>query len=808
MVTATPCYHCGLSVARPGQFTLQQDSQSLEFCCPACRAVANTILDSGLGKYYDYRSETAVQAEQADDRLDYSLYDRPEFQQDFVSDEGQGKTAVLNIQGITCAACSWLIEHRLGAIDGVEHAHVNVAKHRASLSYDPQRVALSKIFHTISAIGYSPSPWSASGEQKLLETEQRQALRRLGVAGIGMMQVGMYAVALHAGALQGIADHYRDFLRIVSLVIATAVVFYAARPFFQSAWRNIKNRSLGMDVPVSIAIGLAYAASCWATFSGGEDVYFDSVAMFTFFLLATRYLEARARQRNQLLSQGLASITPRYAWRLDSAGPAAVQIPVADLASGDLILVKSGDIIPADGVVEEGHSSVDESAFNGEYLPLAKEPGDEVTAGTINADGVLTVRVRETGSNTRLALISRLLERAQQEKPRAAQLADRLAGIFVTVVLLCATLAAFWWMQHAPERALQVALSVLVVSCPCALSLATPAALTSALAALKARGVLLSRSTMLEQLPAATLFAFDKTGTLTSGRLQLETTRPLADLPREQCIAIASALERYSNHPIARAFAATPSALVAGSVELVSGKGIGGTIDGVRYHIGSPEFIGAGARSEQADLPPANSNPRIFLASEGQLLAVFELYDPIRPSAAGVLQTLRQRGFTTVILSGDSSAAVPAVAAATGVSEYYGGMSPADKLARIQQWQSEGQRVVMVGDGVNDVPVLAAADMSVAMVDANELAKASADCLLLSGDLNRLLATLDIAIRTRRIIVQNLAWALLYNVIGIPLAAGGMIAPWLAAIGMSGSSLIVVGNALRLTKAPGKSSHG
>ncbi len=800
MPSPPACYHCGLPVNSPARFSLNQNGKNLLFCCPGCRAVAQTILSSGLGKYYDYRSETAKPAEVEARAIDFTLYDREEFQQGFVNrDNPRQRSALLNIQGITCAACTWLIEHRLEKIDGIDNVHVNLAKHRATVSWDQQKLKLSDIFGAIETIGYTPSPYSPDHEEQLLEAEQRLAIRRLGVAGIGMMQVGMYAIALHAGAMQGIEEVSRDYLRIVSLIISTAVVFYSARPFFEAAWRNIKNRSLGMDVPVSVAIGLAYSASCYATFTGGSDVYFDSVAMFTFFLLASRFLEMRARQRNHLMSQGIAALKPHYAWRMHSSTKEAEQIPVSELCIDDQILIKAGEVIPADGVVLEGESSVDESAFSGEYLPVEKSPQDPVTAGSINADGLLKVRVTAIAENTRLELITRLLDRAQQDKPPAAQLADRLASAFVATVLLCAACAFIWWYQHAPERALWIALSVLVVSCPCALSLATPTALTAALATLKSRGVLLSRSTMLEQLPKATLFAFDKTGTLSSGRLALIKTQVLGDQPEQRCVALAAALENYSNHPIAGAFRHLPNSLTVSRPRVRSGKGVSGIIDGQAYRIGSWDFVSLEGQN-QPQLQ-AGDNPVVFLSCNQKVLAAFVFDDPLRPTAATTLEALRQRGYRTVILSGDSSAAVPAAAAATGIEEYYGGLSPAQKLEKIQQWQKQGQRVVMVGDGINDVPVLAAADMSVAMVNASELAKASADCLLLSGDLSRLLTTLDIAIKTRRIIIQNLAWALSYNSAAIPLAAAGLIAPWLAAVGMSSSSLIVVANALRLNRA-------
>lgn len=804
MPTSSYCFHCQLPVEKSGQYSLSEQGDTLEFCCPGCRAVAQTILNSGLGKFYEYREGTTEPAAENAAELQFDLYDRAEFQRDFVFGNDVQKTALISIKGISCAACTWLIEHSLEHIDGVERVHVNLAQHRASVSYREDTVTPSTLFKNIQSIGYTPQPWSADREQRLLEQEQHLALRRLGVAGIGMMQVGMYAIALHAGAIQGMAEHYRDFLRLVSLLVATAVVFYSARPFFEAAWRNVRNRSLGMDVPVSIAIGLAYGASCWASFRGGTEVYFDSVAMFTFFLLASRYLEMRARYRNQSLSRGLAQIQAQYAWRFSENESTVVQTPIGTIEVGDKLMVKAGEVIPADATVVEGHSSIDQSIISGEFLPIPVKPGDTVTAGSINADGVLGIKVTAIAANTRLALITRLLERAQADKPRAAMLADRLAGVFVGVVLCCAALAGLYWWQLQPEQALGIALSVLVVSCPCALSLATPATLTSALSALKRRGIVLSRSVMLDQLPKATLFAFDKTGTLTSGELKLRDTRVLAELPPERCIAIASALENYSNHPIARAFQARDRNVQAREPEVVTGHGISASIDGQRYRLGSASFVGHGSPSPETDCELADSHcVRVYLANEQQLLACFELDDPLRKSAIPALAELQRRGFKTALLSGDASPAVAAVARATGIEEYYGGTDPETKLAHIQRWQQEGHCVVMVGDGINDVPVLGAADISIAMVDATELAKASADCLFLADDLGRLEVLLNTASATGRVIMQNLGWALLYNTVGIPLAAAGFVAPWLAALGMSCSSLVVVGNALRLSRTSG-----
>lgn len=802
MASTTPCYHCGLPADRRGPFRLERGDDTLVFCCPGCLAVASTIIDGGLGSYYRYRNAVPPAPEGSERGSDYSIYDREEFQRAFVSGEGAERSAALNIGGMTCAACAWLIEQHLQRQPGVVRASVNLARHRLHVVWRPEVLPLSSIFQAVERVGYTPMPHTNDGEEQMLQAEQRAALQRLGVAGIGMMQVGMYTVGLYAGAIQGMSELHRDFLRLVSLLISTAVVFYSAQPFFVSAWRGLKNRSPGMDLPVSLAIGLAYGASCWATFSQRGEVYFDSVAMFTFLLLGSRYLEMRARHRHHNVSRGLAALQAPFAWRLQGIPPQPTQVPVALLSAGDQLLVKPGETIAADGRVIEGHSSVDESAFSGEYLPVDKAAGDLVTAGSINTDGLLTIEVTATAERTRLALITRLLERAQSIKPRSAQLADRIAVAFVTGVLLCAAAAAAYWLWRSPDQALWVALSVLVVSCPCALSLATPLALTASLSALKARGVVLSRSTMLEELPQATVFVFDKTGTLTSGRLQQVGVQVRGSLDAGDCQRLAAALERDSNHPIASAFPPPPDPLTCEGVEIMAGQGITGWSGGTRYAIGSRPLVEHLLGRELPEEPPS-PYVIVYLASQRELLAVFCLSDTVRPTAAGAVAGLRRQGFAVRMLTGDSSGAAAAVARELHLDEYRQGQSAAQKMAVLNDWQARGERVVMVGDGVNDVPVLAAADMSVAVVNATELAKASADCLLLSSDLNQLVTTVAAARRTRRIIQQNLGWALFYNLAAIPLAAAALIPPWLAAIGMSASSLVVVANALRLYRVPG-----
>lgn len=802
-MTPVTCFHCGLPAPDRPELRCQLEGAERAFCCPGCMAVASTIVAGGLGSFYRKRDSLSATATGAAP-VDFSIYDQPEFQANFVADGGGKRQALLAIDGITCAACAWLIEQRLSRLPGVDHVQVNLAGHRASVGWDATAIRLSDIMRAIVDIGYQPAPWLDQANELRTQRENRDYLQRLGVAGIGMMQVGMYAIGLYAGALQGLSEVMRDFIRFSSMAIATCVVFYSAAPFFRGARRAIANRHLDMDVPVALAIGGAYAASCWSTLTGGHEVYYDSVSMFTFLLLLSRYLELRARHRLGEEAQRISLHHLEYAW-LRTADGGYERVPPPRIQSGDTILVKPGERIPADGTVVDGQSDVNEAVISGEHLPIAKGPGDQVSGGSLNGDGSLTVIVGATGAQSTLSTIDRLLEQAQRDKPRAAVMANRIAGWFIAGVLLAAAMVYLFWHRHDPAQAFAITLAVLVVSCPCALSLATPTAITAALAGLRQRGILLRRGQALEQVTTITDAVFDKTGTLTAGEFTLVETRlaPGAG-DAETALSIAAALERYSSHPIARAFQQRPGQPEASDVVMVAGRGIEGTVDGVRYRIGNPRFLADWQASATVDDHGDDGDHLpVQLGTRSAPLATFLLRDEIRPGARAALQSLRQAGIRTLMLTGDSSAAATGIARELGFTDWQTGIKPADKLAELQRLQAAGRTVMAMGDGINDVPLLAAADISVAVTNATELTRSSADCVLLQRDLRSLTQFLQAGRRTRRVVRQNLLWALAYNICALPLAAAGMVPPWLAAIGMSTSSLVVVANALRLRRVPG-----
>ena len=804
------CFHCGLAVAGE-PFCAEFEGVERQFCCPACRAICTTIIDSGLASFYQHQNQSKQAASLEAVTESFSAFDDSDFQLRFVTrneDESAGalSNCDLLIGGIHCVACVWLLEKYLAELPGVESVHVSYSEQKATIAWRAEQLQLSSLCQAIARLGYQPEPYSADELTELQQRENHQALRRLGVAGIAMMQVGMFAIALYAGALQGIALEYRDFMRWISLLVATPVVFYCAKPFFMGAWRGLLLKKPGMDLPVAIAIGLAYIASCRATILGAGEVYFDSVTMFTFLLLAGRYLEMRARHFSGRLNSDLSSLLPSTAIRLTRYSDGRIEqqsLPLFKIKRDDLLLIKAGQVIPADGLVTDGRSPVNEAQLTGEFMPQLKIPGDSVVAGTINGAGVLTMQVQSTGPALQLQSINDLLRRAQANKPRVTQLADHFASYFVSAVLLLAAATyAFWRYSDAGQQAdnaFWIMLSVLVVSCPCALSLATPAAMTAATNRLRRIGVLVTDSQLWEKLPTITHVVCDKTGTLTRGELSLATIKPLTTLDRQACLRIAATLEGFSEHPIAKAFSHEQAvAASVTEVDIATGEGLQANIDGECYRLGRSEYAAALYGRDNETVPERGQ--WILLSNKQGPVCWFQLQDPLRRDAPELIAGLRAQGLAIHLLSGDSSGAAQQLSEQLKLDYCVAAASPQDKLDYIHGLQQRGARVLMLGDGINDIPVLAAADVSVAMANASNLAKTHADSILLTGRLSGVLELIEHAARTRRIIRQNISWALGYNLLAIPMAAMAMIPPYLAAIGMSLSSLVVIINALRLQR--------
>ncbi len=793
MSISDTCFHCALPNPAGADYSVTIEGVSQAVCCPGCKAVAELIRDTGMSSYYALRDapEPGV-GKPAEEDPQWQVFNSSDMLGAFATLSDDQAEATIYAGGMYCSACSWLLDTSLCKIPGVVAVDVNPITHRLRVRWQHRDVGLGDLLAAMSELGYRPQPLTPDDTTHPEVAEQRSALKRLLVASLGMMQVMMFAVGLYAGSFHGIDADMQRFLRLISFFVATPVVFYAARPFFGSAWRGILARKPGMDLPVSIAIGAAYTASVYATFTNGPAVWFDSVAMFVFFLTLGRYLEMRARHRSIDRSAALLQVLPNTAMRV--VGEEQSVVPVSQIAKNDVVIVRAGDSIPADGIIISGSTSIDESLLSGEADPQTRHTGDLVAAGSINIEGLIRVRVDKTGSDTTLGAISRLSERAKYTRPTFVTLADSIASYVVVALLFTASVVALYWYFLAPEKAFVITLSVLVVTCPCALALATPAAFAAAASRLTELQLLITNGNSIEVLSSATHMIFDKTGTLTRGRPVINSIEVLnTDLEESRCLAIATALERASSHPIALAFRSElPAPQVTEAANYV-GQGVAGIIQGQQWRLGKAAF----ALDAHTDV----DSIAIFLSVDGQAAARFEIRDELRPDAKESLDALRAMGIELSLASGDHEDAVEDVARALAIADSHFGCSPEQKLQIIESMQAAGHRVVMVGDGINDAPVLAGADASIAPAHGAQLAQTSADLIMLGESLWPIVTSVRLSRATMRIVRQNLLWAVVYNATALPLAVAGMVPPWLAAIGMSASSLIVVLNALRLNRS-------
>lgn len=813
------CFHCGLEVPEHLHLTVRFEDEEHETCCAGCQAVAQSIIDAGLGNYYKQRTADAEKSELPPPEVlsQLKLYDLPEVQADFVEvGVGDEREAVLMLGGITCAACVWLIEQQLLRMKGVVRVDLNYSTHRCRVVWDSAHIELSDILLKIRQTGYTAAPYDAQKIEAQAQKERKQFIVRLAVAGLGMMQTMMFALPtyFYGGDIEPL---YLEILHWGGFLMVLPVVFYSALPFYRGAWRDWKNRRVGMDTPIAIAIVMTFIAGIYSLVTNaGQGMYFESIAMLLFFLLGGRFMEQIARRKAGDAAERLVKLVPAFCHRLPSypESEAIEEAAVVRLNIGDTIVVKPGEVIPVDGTVLSGESEVNEAMLTGESLPIVKRPSEKVTAGTLNTSSPLIIRTDHTGGNTRLSHIVKLLDRALAQKPRAAELAEKYASSFVFGELLLAIPVFIGWAWYADAHtALWITVALLVITCPCALSLATPTALAASTGALAKDGILISGKQSLETLAQIDDVVFDKTGTLTKGQLSVSRMLSAGRLNEAQALAVAQALEQQSEHPIARAILnhtlsdGPVSALDVKVRQRVNriGHGVSAQIefDGETqvWALGKAAFV-----SEIAGHLPEtfahidHTGGMIFLGNQSSFQTAFLLEDQIKDSAAEMLQNLKQHGIRLHLLSGDRQAAVAQVAQELGLDAYRAEATPEDKLAYVENLQKQGRKVMMIGDGINDAPVLAQADVSAAVATSADVARDGADVVLLNDDLNVLPVMMEQARRTHQIIRQNLTWASAYNLVAVPLAVFGYVTPWIAALGMSFSSLLVLGNALRLLK--------
>lgn len=836
------CFHCGDPLPSVPFFTpiLGEDRP---MCCLGCQLASQSIVEAGLEQYYLDRSEINRTASLPAELYQLQAYDHAEIKSQFVYAQQGKSVAELSVNNLRCSACTWLIESRLNRLQGVENCQVNLTNQRMRVIWDETQLPISQILGAVQAIGYDAKPYRQDTHEAMLTRHNRRLLFQLGLSALGAMQAMMFAVAMYFGEYKGMAGMDRQFLRWVSLFVSVPVFFIAGVPFFTSAWSAIKARQVNMDVPISIALIVTFIASLYATLTATGETYFDSVSMLIFFLLAGRYVEHNARLKASNMANDLVVVEPllvaklgheavldgknehfqaiseKYTALFHQSLDSQTQnfVTAQSLQIGDIVRIDAGSSVISDGILLSPTATVSQSLLTGESDLIVKNQGDPIVGGSQNDSQPFVMQVTTLSQDSQIGVIDRLISRALSEKPVMAQRADKLARWFVARVLVLASVVFIGWQMYDPSRAVWATVAVLVATCPCALSLATPIALTVATNRLASLGFLVTRGHTISTLANVTHVAFDKTGTLTYGQpnlLFIEVVENGENLPPEQLqtqfLTLSASMEVGSRHPIAHALltATRQHHLPATeNLEHIAGGGMQAVIQGKTYRLGHIGFACGDNTNVQPNLKQHNASISVTLSrfsvvdNAWHALAHFYFSDKVRDTTLATVQKLQQQGLNLLILTGDPSEQAFVIGKALGIHEIYNGLTPEGKVSHLKALQEQGAIVQMVGDGMNDAPVLATANISTAMAGAADLAQVSSDSLVLNGQIEAVARAYTIAKKTDKIIAQNFRWALIYNMVVLLPAAFGYVPPWLAAIGMSLSSLFVVLNALRLKRA-------
>lgn len=809
------CYHCCQEL--PSEASHETIvGRDLAFCCQGCLAVCRHIHDAGLASYYDKRDKSRPSGPPLFIAKDMAVDADPKF----VKVQGDINEVSLIIEGIHCAACIWLIERVMRETSGVLAARVNLSTNRARIQWDNKSTALKEITQKIVSLGYQATPYDPSSLEAPLLKRSNDILMRLVAAGFGTVAAMFLAEGLYAGYFWGIDISFRNFLQWLSLTVTAPVVFYSGMPFMRGAYNGLKNRSMTMDLPVALGAIITFLYSTWTTVNGSGDVYFDSAAMFIFLILAGRYLETASKKKAGNITERLLSLGAGTATVIRNG--AHTTVPVQRVTAGDILEVKPGSKIPVDGVVVEGESRVDESMLTGESVPVKKTVGSQVSGATMNIDGTFLFKATKVGEGTVLSKIIRLVEDAQSSKAPIQRIADRVASYFVPAIIGIAALTYIYWSVYNPGHAVIYAVAVLIITCPCALALATPAAIIAGTGAGAKEGILIKSGEVLEKAHKATHVIFDKTGTLTEGRMgvtDIVRNQESGVRSEDELMELAALVEKGSEHPIGKAIVSEAkdkgldlSVKVEG-FRAYPGKGVAGTIEEVEIIAGNGRFMQERGLRMPEELQEAeerlnNEGKTVvyvsrFTSHVSQVLGLFSIADRIRPDAFEAVDNLKKMGLKVTMLTGDDRKTAEAIAKAVGVDDVISEVLPGDKEAVIKGLQERGEVVVMVGDGINDAPALARADIGIAVGSGTDVAIESADIILLNNNPLMVSKAIGLSRRTFKAIKGNLWLSAAYNVIFTPLAAMGYIVPIVAGLAMPLSSLAVIGNSIRVGKGRG-----
>ncbi|MBL4672095.1 MAG: heavy metal translocating P-type ATPase, partial [Arenicella sp.] len=842
------CFHCLEAIPKYGNLTAELDGRLEPMCCIGCKAAAEFISQRGLMRFYQHRDRLDKQDFFADVANDFGdsiasvndtskwlFLDSPTLASAYVDQRAGGsRELTLLVDGLYCSSCTWLIERALNGISNSLEFQADVDSRRVRILVADPLLTLSSIVNTIAQLGYQPSPCKIgdfSSLQQLAKQQGNNAIKRIVVAGFGMMQVMTYATAgyfANTAELASMNPELERFFLLVSMLLTTVVVFYSGKPFFDNALSDLSNRHLGMDVPISLAIAGAYFPSVYLVLSGtSSHVYFDSAVMFVFFLSVGRYIEMRARHKLSGSGMDVQALLPSSieVHRSQGSQMVATLITPVDVVSGDQVQLRQGDTIPFDAKIIGGAGQFDESLLTGEALAINKCVGSLVSAGSKLLSGIVVLESIGCWSTSSIVKVQYAIQSAERSSLQEQQQSRLIARYFVLTVLLLTVIVAITWLFIAPERVFEICLAMLIAMCPCAFALASPVGRSAATHALRRKGVLLTNNEALNSILNVTRWCFDITGTLTRGRPSIYKVSLLSTASERQCLEIVACLEKGADHVLSTAFNDIHTALTATDFIQQVGQGVTATVDGDVYRVGKRSWVleSLPNNAQGLDLKTTSSRSELLLADANEVLAIIQLQDETRPSASAFLSTLRSEkisakssqklshdshSMSLSLLSGDHLSSVAALAKELAITDFKAGLLPSDKVDQIRHYQAQGEVVAMVGDGINDAPVLAAAELSIAMASGSELALNNADVVLLSGNLNNLASLIAIAKKASMITKQNLLWALIYNAIALPLAATGGLTPWIAALGMSLSSVLVVLNALRINYSEISNSTG
>ena len=794
---ADTCHHCGLPV--PAGVVIEDDynEEKVLFCCHGCHGAFLIISGAGLDRFYQQREwpESGFPEGVYDSQFnDTSLLP-------YIIAHAENRAEIsLLVDGIRCATCVWLLERVLQEKIGVEDIRVNYGTHRARIIFNPEVITPGSLLNAISQLGYLPRPFSQNAVQEAAAREQKSLLIRFGTAAFLSMQLMGYTLALYAGYFQGIDPGIRQIIQYFAAAVTTPVVLYSGWPFLSGAWRSLINRAPNMDLLIALGVSTAYGYSLYSMLQGGE-VYFDTAAMIVTLILLGRLFENSARNRSMSGIDKLLQLAPETAQLVDGELTRTVQS--ISLQPGDLILVLPGERVPVDSVVFEGESEFDESTITGEALPVCRSAGEPIASGSLNLSNSITLQVIRVAAESFVSRMNRMVEEAQNRKAPVQSLADRVATIFVPIVIAIALATwGYWSLTGAGQMtAILNAVAVMIVACPCALGLATPTAVLVATGQAATFGILFRGGDILEAVSRADTIVFDKTGTLTRGKPVVTDMIPAPDISQAQLLKSAGSAAAGSTHPLAlaivnQAIAESVSLTPIASIETIPGRGLLAESDNTNYRLGSRLYLQENNIAVPTQQP--HTCTEVHLAIDQKYYGLFLFQDPLREEAQTTVGRLHNAGFRTVLLTGDRPEPTIQIARQVGISSFHTEMKPEDKAEWLRQEQQAGHNLIMVGDGINDAPALSQANIGCAMAGGTDIALETSDLVLTRPDLGKLFTAIILARKSLATIRQNLFWAFSYNLIAIPLAATGLLAPVWAAAAMATSSIIVIGNSLRL----------